>query len=249
MNVQLPINKIILAGFAFAMTHWRKIIEISIVPIILSLPLFSILSTLLEQFRAMAERLNQIMPSIISGDEAETSRFVHEFFQSLPEFTALYLLLFSYAQIMLSINIYRVVIQGESHVNGLVPILDIGKIFKFFILAFFVGVITNVFTGSVLQIIIYFLIVPITLNFVRFAIGESFQLRWGLTLFTQFNLFAIQVILPLSITLIFTVIDNSIGLSGVLDMFVRALIFFYWMPITLALCYQLIALDNSKQNP
>lgn len=139
MNVQLPINKIILAGFAFAMTHWRKIIEISIIPIVLSLPLFSILPTLLELFSTMAERLNQIMPSMLSGDEAETSGFALEFFQSLPEFTALYLFLFSYAQIMLSINIYRIVIQGESFVNGLMPILDIGKIFKFFILAFFCG--------------------------------------------------------------------------------------------------------------
>jgi hypothetical protein len=36
---QLPIHKIFVAGFAFATVHWRKIPEISIVPVLISLPL------------------------------------------------------------------------------------------------------------------------------------------------------------------------------------------------------------------
>jgi hypothetical protein len=43
----LPINKIILAGFAFALTHWKKIIEISIFPALISIPFLLILPDLL----------------------------------------------------------------------------------------------------------------------------------------------------------------------------------------------------------
>ena len=43
----LPINKIFLAGFAFALTHWKKIIEISILPVLISSPFLMVVPELL----------------------------------------------------------------------------------------------------------------------------------------------------------------------------------------------------------
>jgi hypothetical protein len=45
---QLPIYKIFVAGFAFVLTHWKKIIEISILPLLLALPLLSLSAEIIE---------------------------------------------------------------------------------------------------------------------------------------------------------------------------------------------------------
>ncbi|MBE8190543.1 MAG: hypothetical protein HAW58_06850 [Candidatus Thioglobus sp.] len=45
---QLPINKIFLAGFAFTLAHWQKILQISILPLLISTPFLSITPELLE---------------------------------------------------------------------------------------------------------------------------------------------------------------------------------------------------------
>ncbi len=242
----LPINKIFLAGFAFALTHWKKIIEISIFPVLLSMPLFFIIidPSFLETLSKIME-LVQKEPPLMLLNNIEFIQLSNQLPKSIP----LYLLLSLYAQIMLSINMYRLVIQGEALVNGLVPIFNFRKIIKFFALMFLVGLVTSIFSGSIIQMIISFLIVPITLNFVRISIGESFQYKWNLSFPTQVNLFFIQMVLPLMILLLLIFIDGHLGANGVVATTLFVVVFFYWVPITLALCYQLIQANNSSQNP
>ena len=50
---QLPINKIFVAGFAFVTVHWKKILEISIIPVLISLPLLISIPELM----ALAEQM------------------------------------------------------------------------------------------------------------------------------------------------------------------------------------------------
>ena len=168
----LPINKIFLAGFAFALTHWKKIIEISVVPVLLSMPLFFIIidPNFLEILSKIVEFVQKQPPSMLLNN-IEFIQLANQLPASMP----LYLLLSLYAQITLSINMYRLVIQGGSLANGLIPIFDFRKIIKFFVLMFLVGLATSIFSRSILQMIISFLIAPVTLNFVRISIGESFQ--------------------------------------------------------------------------
>ena len=228
----LPINKIFLAGFAFALTHWKKVLEISIIPLLVSLPFLTIfpdLLTLMEQVFA-AEKLVEV---------------------SLPEHSLLYLILFFYGYISLSINMYRLVILGENSVSGLAPIIDVSMILKFVSLTLFIGIVTVLpvmITGiALLQLVMYFLIIPLTLNFINIATNKPSQYKWGFSFPTHMNLFFLQAVLPAMVTLLFSALVNIIGFGGTIEWIVRVVVF-YWTLVTLALCYRLIISNNEGKN-
>jgi hypothetical protein len=103
---QLPVNKIILTSFAFALTHWKKIIEVSILPLLLSLPLLS-LSTEIIELANILKKGNTLKPEDIQ----------------LPSNLFIYLLLSLYGFASLSINMYRLVIFGAQSKAKLVRII------------------------------------------------------------------------------------------------------------------------------
>lgn len=229
MNI-LPINKIILASFAFALTHWKKIVEISILPVAISLPLLLILPQMFE-----------LMEVVFQG--GELTEVV------LPDNTPVYLLLFFYGYIMLSVNMYRLVVLGEQAVSAMSPIFDIRQIFRFIGLTLFIGFVTTVpviLTGiGFLQLVIYFLIMPITLNFVHIALHQPSNYKWQLNFVSQANLFLLQAIIPALIGMIFTALFSALGLSDVFGWIVKTVLF-YWSLVNLALCYQLIQKANTS---
>ena len=229
MNI-LPINKIILASFAFALTHWKKIVEISILPVAISLPLLLILPQMFE-----------LIELVFQG--GELSEVV------LPDNTPVYLLLFLYGYIMLSVNMYRLVVLGEQSVLALSPIFNIRQIFRFLGLTLFIGFVTTVpvmLTGiGFLQLIIYFLIMPITLNFINIATNQPSKYQWKLNFASQANLFLLQAIIPALIGMIFNALFDAIGFSEVFGWAVKAILF-YWSLVNLALCYQLIQKANAS---
>jgi len=229
MNI-LPINKIILASFAFALTHWKKIVEISILPVAISLPLLLILPQMFE-----------LMELVFQG--GELSEVV------LPDNTPIYLLLFLYGYIMLSVNMYRLVVLGEQSVLALSPFFSIRQIFRFLGLTLFIGFVTTVpvmLTGiGFLQLIIYFLIMPITLNFINIATNQPSKYQWKLNFASQANLFLLQAIIPALIGMIFNALFDAIGFSEVFGWAVKAILF-YWSLVNLALCYQLIQKANAS---
>ncbi len=224
MMGQLPINKILLAGFAFTLTHWRKIVEISLLPALLCAPFLLIAPTLF----ATTERI------LGSGSLNNIE---------LPDNTIIYLLLFFYGYLTLSINMYRLVLLGAASVRGLRPILSLRKIARFTGLNLFIGLVTTIpaiiTKQPLLQLIMTFLIIPITLNFVSIAIDQPIKYRWYLGFITQINLFFLQVVLPMLVTVLFVMLSSVLGLGAGLGWAVKVLMF-YWTLITLALCYQLI---------
>ena len=225
----LPINKIFLAGFAFALTHWKKIIEISIFPLLISSPFLMIVPELLG-----------LMEQVFKGGELLDVQ--------LPDNMMIYLILFFYGYITLSINMYRLVMLGEQSAGGFMPVLDVNKIIRFIGLTFFVGLVTIIpviITGMpLLQLIVYFLIIPITLNFVGIAIDQPSKYKWNLSFTTHMNLFFLQAILPALVGMLFAELANIIGLGSMLE-WVAKVVVFYWTLVTLALCYQLIQTNNS----
>ncbi len=229
MNI-LPINKIILASFAFALTHWKKVVEISILPVAISLPLLLILPQMFELMEIVFQ----------GGDLADVV---------LPDNTPIYLLLFLYGYIMLSVNMYRLVVLGAQNVSALSPIFNISQIFRFIGLTLFVGFVTTVpvmLTGiGFLQLIIYFLIMPMTLNFVNIAINQPSNYKWKLNFVSQANLFLLQAIIPALIGMIFTSLFSAIGFPEAFGWVVKAILF-YWSLVNLALCYQLIREANTS---
>jgi hypothetical protein len=223
MNI-LPINKVILASFAVALSHWKKILEISIIPVIVSIPFLLILPDLFS-----------LMDQVVAGHGVIDVL--------LPENLFSYLLLFMYGYTMLSINVYRLVILGEDSVNGLIPLIDVRKIIRFVGLTVFIGFITIfpvMLTGwFILQLIVYFFIVPITLNFVSIAIDQPLNYKWKLSFPTHLNLFLLQAMLPTLLGLLFVAISEIIGLGEILDWAAKVFIF-YWTLVNLALCYRLV---------
>ncbi len=226
----LPINKIILASFAFALTHWKKIIEISILPVVLSLPFLLILPQMLELMEAVFQ----------GGDPTDIV---------LPENMMPYLLVFLYAYVSLSINMYRLVILGPQSVSITTPVFNLAQIARFIGLTLVVGFVTTVpvmLTGiGILQLIAYFLIIPITLNFVNIAIQQPSKYKWQLSFVSQANLFLLQAIIPALIGMMATALFSSIGLPEAFEWAVKAIVF-YWSLINLALCYQLITTNTLK---
>lgn len=233
---QLPVNKIFIAGFAFAITHWKKILEISIVPLLISLPLLAIIPELLTITKQVFSALEQSSPS------SQLSELV------LPDNIGIYLILFLYGNISLSINMYRLVALGGQSV-GIMPVFDLSKIARFIGLTLLVGmasivplVLTNLL---ILQLVASFLVVPITLNFVNIAIEKPSKYRWGLSFNTHINLFFLQVVVPILVVLLFTSLSKLMGLGAGAEWVARVLVF-YWGAITLTLCYKLITTSEQK---
>jgi len=144
---------------------------------------------------------------------------------------------------------YRLVVLGEQAVSAMSPIFDIRQIFRFIGLTLFIGFVTTVpvmLTGiGFLQLVIYFLIMPITLNFVRIALHQPSNYKWQLNFVSQANLFLLQAIIPALIGMIFTALFSALGLSDVFGWIVKTVLF-YWSLVNLALCYQLIQKANTS---
>lgn len=229
MNV-LPINKIMLASVAFALTNWKKILEISILPVLISIPFLVILPDMLN-----------IINSVFNNKEIADIQ--------LPDNMMIYLLLFFYGYLTLSINVYRLVILGQNSVSGIIPVLNFNKIIRFVGLTLFIGLATMapvIISGiAFLQLIMYFLIIPITLNFINIAINQPSKYKWDLNFVSQANLFFLQIILPALVGMIFSSLISLIGLPDILGWAVKAIVF-YWTLISLALCYQLVVKQKTK---
>ena len=230
--MMLPIKKTILASLAFIIMHWRKIIEISIIPMIFAFPLLLVLPELMAVSKQLF--MGQTGVSI-----------------SVPDNTLLYMLLFLFGYALLSINLARLVMLGTGSVSILSCVFEFGKIAKYTGLTMLIGfaiVFPTALTGLLfVQLIVYFLIVPLTLNFVNVAIGRALNLRWRLTFIVHVNLFLMQVLLPTLFAYLFGIVADVLGLNTYVTLLVQVIIF-YWSGVNLAFCYRVIVAHNSAQS-
>ena len=230
--MMLPIKKTILASLAFIIVHWRKIIEISIIPMIFAFPLLLVIPELMAVSKQLF--MSQTGVSI-----------------SVPDNTLLYMLLFLFGYALLSINLARLVMLGTGSVSILSCVFEFGKIAKYTGLTMLIGfaiVFPAALTGLLfVQLIVYFLIVPLTLNFINVAIGRALNLRWRLTFIVHANLFLMQVLLPTLFAYLFGIVADALGLSIYVTLLVQVIIF-YWSGVNLAFCYRVIVAHNSAQS-
>lgn len=232
----LPIKKTTLASLAFIVVNWRKIIAISIIPLGFSCPLLLVLPELIELSKQLFTA------------QVDTALIV-------PDNTLLYMFLFLYGYALLSINLARLVMLGSASVSVLSCVLEFARIAKYIGLTMMVGfaiVFPTALTGLLfVQLIVYFLIMPLTLNFVNVAIGKALNLRWSLPFVIHINLFFMQALLPTLFVYLVGSAADALGMSGYVSMFIQVLIF-YWSGVNLAFCYRIIAAkaaaDNSVQN-
>lgn len=220
----IPIRKTTLATLAFTFSNWQKLLEVSIFPLLAALPFITILPELITILQAQLFGIGEV--------------------QAYPRFYELYLLMFDYAYMALIINIYRLVVSGSQSVARLGVVIPSLRLGRFFLLFIFLSIATQfpIFISPFLVPVIYFLLIPISLNLVGLANDVSYK-RIKLNLGVQFSVFLIKLGVPI----ILVGLTIIIGINEMIFWGIMALIM-YWMAISFALCYRVIMANSSTQS-
>ena len=220
----IPIKQTILATLAFSYSNWQKILEVSIFPLLAAIPFITILPELMVTLQAQ----------LFGVGEA----------QEYPRFYELYLIMFDYAYMALIINIYRLVVKGDQAVARLGVVFPNLRLGRFFLLFLFLSLATQfpIFISPFLVPIIYFLLIPMSLNLVGLANDASFT-KINLSLSVQFGV----LIIKLGVPAILLGLIILLGVGQVIFWVFMGLIV-YWMAISFALCYRVILANNSAQS-
>ena len=220
----IPIKQTILATLAFSYSNWQKILEVSIFPLLAAIPFITILPELMVTLQAQLFGVGEV--------------------QEYPRFYELYLIMFDYAYMALIINIYRLVVKGDQAVARLGVVFPNLRLGRFFLLFLFLSLATQfpIFISPFLVPIIYFLLIPMSLNLVGLANDASFT-KIKLSLSVQFGI----LIIKLGVPAILLGLIILLGVGQVIFWVVMGLIV-YWMAISFALCYRVILANNSAQS-
>ena len=220
----IPIKQTILATLAFSYSNWQKILEVSIFPLLAAIPFITILPELMVTLQAQLFGVGEV--------------------QEYPRFYELYLIMFDYAYMALIINIYRLVVKGDQAVARLGVVFPNLRLGRFFLLFLFLSLATQfpIFISPFLVPIIYFLLIPMSLNLVGLANDASFT-KIKLSLSVQFGVLIIKLGAP-AILLGLIIL---LGVGQAIFWVVMGLIV-YWMAISFALCYRVILANNSAQS-
>jgi hypothetical protein len=164
----------------------------------------------------------------------------------LPNGTLFYMLLFFYAHITVSINFCRLVAYPKKPFSYF-SLIDFSSFVRFITLSSLIeftiilpGLLTNI---AWLQLITAFFLLPLTLNYIHIALNQPIKWKWKLSWQMRFDLLFLQVILPLSLSLIILVTLKAIDMPSWLS-WAFGLLIFYWRLLTLTLSYQLIHKTN-----
>ena len=220
----IPIIKTILASLAFAFSNWKKLIEVSIFPLLMALPLVTILPEMMGVLQAQLFGVGQV--------------------QAYPQFYQLYLLMFDYGYIAILINVYRLVVSGGTSVARLGVVLPNIRLGRFFVLFLLLSIATQLplfFISPLLIPLVYFLLIPYALNLVSIANDAPYK-KIKLASRVQLSVFLIKLCVPAFLVALVVLIGAEFVFWGAM------IIIIYWMAISFALCYRVIVANNSAQN-
>ena len=219
----IPIRQTILATLAFAFSNWQKLLEFSVFPFLAAIPFITILPELMTILQAQLFGVGEV--------------------KEYPRFYELYLIMFDYAYMALIINIYRLVVSGHGSVARLGVVFPSLRLGRFFLLFLFLSIATQfpIIISPFLVPIIYFLLIPMSLNLVGLANDVPYT-KNKLRLSVQFGILVIKLGVP-------AILVGLIILLGVGEIIFWAamVLIIFWMAISFALCYKVIMANNSAQ--
>ena len=219
----IPIRQTILATLAFAFSNWQKLLEFSVFPFLAAIPFITILPELMTILQAQLFGVGEV--------------------KEYPRFYELYLIMFDYAYMALIINIYRLVVSGHGSVARLGVVFPSLRLGRFFLLFLFLSIATQfpIIISPFLVPIIYFLLIPMSLNLVGLANDAPYK-KNKLRLSVQFGILIIKLGVP-------AILVGLIILFGVGEIIFWAamVLIIFWMAISFALCYKVIMASNSAQ--
>ena len=220
----MPIIQTILASLAFAFSNWKKLVEVSVFPLLMALPLVTILPEMMGVLQAQLFGVGQV--------------------QAYPQFYQLYLLMFDYGYIAILINVYRLVVSGGASVARLGVVLPNIRLGRFFVLFLLLSIATQLplfFISPLLIPLVYFLLIPFALNLVSIANDVPYK-KIKLPARVQLSVFLIKLGVPAFLVALVILIGAQFVFWGAM------IIIIYWMAISFALCYRVIVANNSAQN-
>ena len=216
----IPILKTILASLAFAINNWQKLLEVSIFPLLMMIPFITILPEVIVVMQAQ----------LLGNGEIQAN----------PDNYGFYLLFFEYGHIALVINIYRMVVNGNNSVARLGVVLPSLRFGRFFLLSIFLSIATQfpIFISPFLIPVIYFLLIPISLNLVSIANDIPYR-KNKLKLGVQLSVFTLKLGIP-------CILIGLLILLGANEFFfwTAIIMIIYWMAISFSLCYRVIMANN-----
>lgn len=180
----IPIKNTILATLAFAFSNWKKLLEVSIFPMLLTLPFLPELNNILSVLKSGSELTNNI------------------------NFHLSYFLMFVYASLAILINVYRLVILGNNSTGRFGIVLPDLRFGRFFLLSIFVGFGQAISISSIFLLPFYLLLIPITLNLVSIATDvpyKKIQVSWQ----DRLNIFLINFVGPFILVSFIGLVGNS----------------------------------------
>ena len=220
----IPFIQTILASLAFAFSNWKKLVEVSVFPLLMALPLVTILPEMMGILQAQLFGAGQV--------------------QAYPQFYQLYLLMFDYGYIAILINVYRLVVSGGASVARLGVVLPSIRLGRFFVLFLLLSIATQLplfFISPLLIPLVYFLLIPFALNLVSIANDAPYK-KIKLPARVQLSVFLIKLGVPAFLVVLVVLIAAEFVFWGAM------IIIIYWMAISFALCYRVIVANNSAQN-
>ena len=220
----MPIQKIIFASLAFAFNNWQKLLEASIFPFLIALPFIT-------NFRELNVFYNQFFS-------------MGQFQENFDYLMLLYPLMFTYGNMALLINIYRIVVQGNNSIVRFGVVLPNRRLGRFFLITILLAFAQ--LPGAFLPFLkpfIYFLLIPILLNLVSIANDVPYK-KIKLSISVWGNIFLVNFGILYILLKLLELIDVNDFIYLSYD-----LLSTYWMAITLALCYRVIMANSSTQSP
>ncbi len=218
---KLSILKITSASFSWMVLYAKRILELSIIPILLMLPFifsFTHLMTIIQSQPLNALKTTQL---------------------SIPSALLFYLLLALYAYVLLSINIHRLVILGENSIARFgvwLPDMRLGHFFLILVLVQILLVLPILITKlPILYFVVYYLIAPMMMKLVGIAI-EAENRPYPMNYSVRFSFVTLQAILPMFVMLPFVLLTQNTPIF--IMMIVIKIIITYWMLISLSLIYK-----------
>jgi hypothetical protein len=177
----IPIKQTILATLAFAFSNWKKLLEVSIFPLLMALPFLPELANLFYIFEPGGE---------------------------LPDLNLIYFVMFVYASLAILINVYRLVVMGENSIGRLGFVLPDLRFGRFFLLSILVGLGQAITISSIFLLPLYLLLVPITLNLVSIANDVPYQ-KIQVSIQSRLNILLINFIGPFILVLFINLLGNT----------------------------------------
>lgn len=206
----ISVAKISIGAIAIIINNYKKIIEISILPIILMIPALW--------------QLNNITQDLTQGGNIDVAK--------ISNYMLIYLLLFIYGYVSLNINLYRLAVLGVESVFSF-AITPINLVLKFFIIYIFIALLSFaplVLNVQMLQPVVFVLIAHIMLNLVLVSIGKN-SIKWNLLFMHRISIALLQFVIPMMIMLMVGYFDNNIFII------IIKLLLVYWTSINLGLIF------------